>query len=82
MQHETKSILDGMEVKEHGFSLGKTCGASCKTEKLTVVGHCPTCGSPIYGPRSVTADETVVAKHSCACQQSFNKTFAATVHTK
>lgn len=80
----TKSILDGIEVKEHGFPLNKNCvGGTCKTEKLVIVGHCPDCGSPIYGPHTVTLTSgNAIVQYSCTCHSVTGKAFEATIHTK
>ncbi len=58
-----KSLLDGMRTKEQGFPLG---GEDVKT-RLEVVGACNQCGSPIYGRKSLWADESPVVKRSCLC---------------
>lgn len=34
---------------------------------LEIVGHCPSCGSPVYGKRQIGPDDTVIIRRSCSC---------------
>lgn len=34
---------------------------------LRVVGHCATCGSPIYGPKEITGAIAPDVRRSCVC---------------
>ena len=34
---------------------------------LVIVGHCPSCGCPIYGKQCLRSDEAPVSKKSCVC---------------
>lgn len=36
-------------------------------ERLSVVSGCPQCGAPIYGKKTIAADEQPVSKKSCVC---------------
>lgn len=36
-------------------------------ELLSIVSHCPKCGSPIYGKQLVPQNETPSVKRSCNC---------------
>ncbi len=64
MTGENKSLLDGMRVKEEGFSSRSKDTA----ERLFVCGFCPKCGGPIFGPESVSIAENPVVKYSCNCR--------------
>lgn len=84
-----KSVLDNVEVKEHGFPLGRGKapddeGASGYVQ-LPIAGHCPACGAPIYGPDGVAAvPKTVPIRYSCDCRNANAKpkTLADTTHVK
>jgi len=41
--------------------------ASKRTGKLSVVGHCLTCGAPIYGKSRVAPGESAEVQRSCMC---------------
>ncbi len=64
-----KSILDGIEVEDSAFPLRKNLPEQQPSILLlAVVGHCPSCGSPVYGDKYVVAGETPRVTRSCACQ--------------
>ncbi len=83
-----KSVLDNTPVKEVGFNypakelgkLGQTKEHTISHLTLDIVGHCTSCGSPIYGTHRVLAGEKMVVQRSCAC--SSNKTLSDTMYTK
>jgi len=68
-----KSVFDGMKTKEmnlvmeakEGRILPK--GGSGTAKSMDIVGHCPQCGSPIYGPSQAMPDSIITVKHSCPC---------------
>lgn len=66
-----KSILEGMEIKEHGMEVLKRNppkgGSSVVYSRMVVVGHCPQCGSPIYGNRDIGPNEVPCILRSCSC---------------
>lgn len=75
MEHKDKSLLDGMEVKEQGFPISR--GTNQKTAESSmirngvIVGHCPKCGGPIYGPTGVTMGSDSPPPfiyYSCGCR--------------
>ena len=79
--YELKSVLDNMETKEEGFPLGSSRLAV--PPRLEIVGACPSCGSPIYGNRTIeaTCRPVPVVYFSCTCCPG-KKTFEETVKTK
>lgn len=66
----SKSILDGVPVVESRSCEGKFCPAP----DLGIVGNCPACGSPIYGPKTVAADgqAPVPVRLTCYCSLKNN----------
>lgn len=58
----SKSVLDGVKVEDKAFPLFKG-----DLPNLVVVGHCPTCGNPIYGKVTVARGEVPVTQRSCDC---------------
>ena len=81
---ERKSILDGMEIKESGFPVGGTGTENRMTirPKLEIVGHCPQCNSPVYGPKRINENEEPVVKYGCDCRQFTRKAIHEVMHTK
>lgn len=65
MSDKPKSILDDTpivdEIGEHLRS------PLAKTHPLEIVGHCPSCGAPVYGTKYLSAGAEPVCKHSCQC---------------
>ena len=77
-----KSVLDNVPVVEKGDvpqgSKVKSTGTA-----LRIVGHCPTCGAPIYGTQDiyyVQGGPDPIVKHSCQCYQK--KTISEAMQTK
>ena len=71
-----KSILDGMKTKEQGFPLGGTVSNAVANNEapLVIVGHCPTCGNPIYGKSVMRCpSEFPVTMRSCHCAEIQSK---------
>jgi len=64
-----KSVLDGIPVQESDSfqALMGKCPPCVSFPNLTVVGHCPCCGSPIYGSHSIASGETPDVRRSCNC---------------
>ena len=81
-----KSCLDGIEVKDKAYPLRGSCTpvwGQEGPEPLGVVGHCPSCGAPIYGNRVLKVNEVPVVSRSCAClPQTQNKTIQDVMQTK
>ena len=61
----TKSVLDGIPVKDEAFPLNKE-----KKNLRGIVGHCVRCGAPIYG-HAVTDEESPRSTKSCDCFSCF-----------
>jgi len=41
-------------------------------DMLSVVGHCPSCGAPIYGEPHIAKDAMPQARYSCHCWRKVN----------
>lgn len=82
MPEETKSVLDGVPVKitedtKDALCKRTFCRKPEEAEKkiagivgnrmLEVVGHCPSCGAPIYGTKLVAVKDEPEVKYSCNC---------------
>jgi hypothetical protein len=72
MPDNQKSILADIQVKETGFPLGGRSEERLKSmpAKLEIVGHCPKCGAPVYGPKTVGTSETmepIEIRYGCPC---------------
>lgn len=63
------SILDSTNVDDKAFPLRPDAAKrpAAVTRPLEVVGSCPKCGSPVYGRRTVHAEEVPVVKTTCNC---------------
>ena len=65
MAKKDKSLLDDIPIQENGVTLSIL--RSGTRQKLDgIVGHCNTCGNPIYGP-VLTAEESPQVRRSCSC---------------
>ena len=66
----SKSVLDNMKTKEQGFPLSvkERPPQEPPERKLETVGHCPSCGAPVYGYRKVALGEEPVVRYSCQCR--------------
>ena len=71
-----KRFTDVVPIEDNAFPLHQNKriippqgGSSLVGEvQLPIVGHCPHCGSPIYGPGTVTTSTvTMGIKYSCLC---------------
>ena len=80
MADKNKSVLDDIFVVEKGFPLGTQSNE--RAAVLVVVGNCPKCGAPIYGPRTMfnSGVQRDVVNHTCKCFQAV--TIEDTMHTK
>ena len=76
MSEKPKSILDGIEVKltdSYKNALGirpdvvTSEGEVYEVKTLSIVGHCPQCGSPIYGHSYVHTNKVATVKRTCDC---------------
>ena len=73
---ESKSVLDEARVDDKAFPLGTTkekggFGGTAvrKAKNLIIVGACPQCNAPIYGPEKVALEPgDVVVRRSCDCR--------------
>jgi hypothetical protein len=72
-EKQDKSLLEGMEIKEspsYREAMGKAHviqEAGINDVDWAVVGHCPKCGCPIYGPKVVPAGRIPTLHKSCTC---------------
>jgi len=95
MGKKEKSVLDGIETKEDPeykrvFHDKNQCEDSGplpgqeKQEKMSIVGCCPDCNAPIYGPRTVALESgNVLIRRSCDCHPLHKgKTIQDTMETK
>ncbi len=92
MSEKSKSILDGIEIKEtesYKEAFGKRSdivgpqGEVYEVKTLSIVGHCTRCGSPIYGRPYVHGDKEIVVRKSCIClSASPDVSFGAEIQTK
>lgn len=73
--NEKRSILDNMEIKEQAFGFPLT---QIGPQRKSIVGHCPACGSPIYGLLTITSEKPEIV-YSCTCR---SKTISDTMMTK
>ena len=73
-----KSVLDGIMVHDKGCLLTGNKGI---TVQLVIVGHCPHCGAPIYGPKSVVVGPPIEVRYSCNCWRK-QRTIENTMETK
>ena len=64
MPEESKSVLGNVPVEEKGFPLHEGDRSS---SYLTVVGHCPKCGLPIYGDSFIVGNDVPMVRRSCGC---------------
>lgn len=69
---EEKSILDNVEKKITADDSGVLSRMFPEAEKATrkeegIVGSCPHCGAPIYGPRWIAENEEPKVRYSCNC---------------
>lgn len=59
-----KSILDVVPVNYDRAPSFKP------SPKLSVVGNCPTCGAPLYGPKEAFVGETPDIQRTCSCESA------------
>ncbi len=79
-KNQEKSVLDNVPVDDsdlHGRFESKEHQGK---EVLVVVSHCPSCGCPIYGPRTVGAGGQARVQRTCSC--GITQTFASTFQQK
>lgn len=85
MNSKSKSVLDNVPVEDKAFPLKKDQPHYGQAESwqpaLEVVGHCPNCGSPIYGSPRIALNAVPQVKHSCECRNT-PKPFADTIQAK
>ena len=64
-----KRDRDGKRLEvDPGCGLGKPpSGGSVLPTPLDIVGHCPYCGAPIYGPKQVVGEPEI--RYSCECRK-------------
>lgn len=78
-ENMSKSVLDGMPVTESGLPPAGNKAFPQQTPILGIVGHCPACGSPIFGPSIVSLNDKPEIKFSCQCREV--KSLADTMRT-
>lgn len=76
---QEKSILDHVQIKDEAFPLSKPAPAeeaksvsdpepAAKPQRwLSLVGNCPRCGGPVYGPTSVVGNDDPTVLAYCIC---------------
>lgn len=84
MLQKNKGILDNVQVKEQGYPIGSQGGTGgVKSASIGIVSHCPSCGSPIYGPQMIAPGELPAIYRTiyrtCGCAGGG---FQATIHSK
>lgn len=72
----SKSALDGVPVDDRTYQLLSRTNQN----HLDIVGHCPQCGSPIYGNKRIAVTASPVSRPSCNCAQH-HKDLSATMRT-
>ena len=76
-----KSIVDAMGVKNKAFTghpdyVGPPVSQDCQGEDpgpdLEVVSHCPSCGGPIYGRKTMRSTDPYApdVRYSCSCREN------------
>lgn len=91
-----KSVLDNIPVVNQAFKsfpdyVGQDPAAPAE---LVVVSHCTKCGCPVYGPRSIPSEASIIGRNhiskatpqpsivrTCACVY-LQKDIKDTMHTK
>lgn len=73
-----RSALDGIPVANKAFPLNNPTLAAT----MTVVGACTTCGNPIYGQATTSADQYPVTQRTCMCHTGMPKSLADVTATK
>ncbi len=72
-----KSVLDNMPVDDVSYK--EVFSKNYRKNSVKgIVGHCPSCGSPIYGP-SICGSEKPDITYVCECKQL---AFDGLIHTK
>ena len=59
-----KSVLDGVPVQDSTYKQ-----AFSHDVMLSIVGACPQCGAPVYGPDRVWKGSAPVVQWSCECRE-------------
>ncbi len=62
-----KSVLDGVPINDNSYHSPSTIPLVTSKPSLSVVGHCPSCGADIYGPKTIQFGEAPISVHSCTC---------------
>ena len=62
----SKSVFDGIKVDDKAFPLSDRPVVA--NVPLSVVGHCPACNSPIYGPLTASSSKPIQVRRTCDCQ--------------
>ncbi len=76
----SKSVLDGIPKNTKSFDEGMARYKGDQPHR-TIVGACPSCGSPIYGSHVLLPGDTPVVTRSCLCVSSA-KTITDRMETK
>lgn len=75
-----KSVFDGVPIMEMGLPIQSICSEPIKLQIQEIVGHCPVCGAPIYGPKKIAEGVEPAVRHSCGCRPL--SAFDQTIQTK
>lgn len=64
-----------LEAEQPGVFIPPQGGSSIseRVEKLEIVGHCPSCGAPLYGPKKITIGPPIEIRYSCDCVRNNNR---------
>ena len=67
MEHQNKSVLDGMPV---AVTPQESAAIAKQSMRLEVVSSCPTCGCPVYGCKHIWQGHIPPVQRSCSCAVS------------
>jgi hypothetical protein len=70
LERKTKSVLDGIPVEDRAFPLSGAKDWKRTEAAMEVVGHCPKCGSPVYGYKYVPEGAAPPVAYSCDCRKA------------
>ncbi len=78
---KSKSVLDNVPVNDLGWQIKEHGCCKEKGEPLFIVGRCPSCDAPVYGPKTVlsSSDKAIPIRYGCSCRAS--KGIAGTMRT-
>lgn len=77
--NKEKSLLDGVPVVTTS-EFDELMARTKKKQIKGIVGTCPSCGAPIYGPSICSEENKPEIIYSCTCRELSNKELQ--MHTK